>query len=68
LLFFPSTLRQIAGAWADPSPELAATERTLLSYTESSFNKDFGTVFAKMLLIGTDAAKLTPFSEGSATC
>ena len=68
MLFFPSTLKKMtSGQPADESPEIAAAEKTLLAFNDASFNKAFGEVYAKMLLIGT-SAKLTPFSEGAATC
>jgi hypothetical protein len=69
LLFFPTTLRKVKDIGkVDESAELKQVERTLLGYNDASFNKAFGAVFAKMLLIGTQGTTLTPFSEGSATC
>ncbi len=70
MLFFPSTLKKMApgqGQPADESPEILAVEKTLLKFDDASFNKAFGDVFAKMLLIGT-TAELTPYSEGATTC
>jgi hypothetical protein len=68
LLFLPTTLRKIKDIVVDESPELKQVEQTLLGYNDASFNKAFGDVFAKMLLIGTQGTPLTPFSEASATC
>jgi hypothetical protein len=78
MLFFPTTLLKIKDAEKpkekfkiksiDQSAELKQVEQILLGHNEASFNKAFGDVFAKMLLIGTQGTTLTPFSEGSATC
>ena len=69
LLFLPTTLRKVKDIGnVDQSAELKQVEKTLLAYNDASFNKAFGDVFAKMLLIGTQGTTLTPFSGGSATC
>ena len=78
MLFFPSTLRKIKDAEKfddehkitdiDESVVLKNIEKKLLSHDEESFNKAFGDVFAKMLLIGTQGTKLKPFSKGSYKC
>ena len=68
MLFHPTRLNELAvDQKPDLSPAIVDAEKTLLSFNEASFNKAFGAVFAKMLLIGT-SAQLTPFSDGSTTC
>lgn len=78
MLFFPTTLRKIKKAekiddehkitHIDESDALKTVEKKLLSYDNESFNKAFGKVFAKMLLIGTEGTKLYHFSDGSSKC
>ena len=72
MLFFPTRLKELSFGETffqkpDFSPAIVDAEKKLLSFNEASFNKAFGAVFAKMLLIGT-SAQLTPFSDGSTTC
>ena len=78
MLFFPTTLHEIKDAEKfddehkiteiDDSEALKTVEKQLLSYDRKSFNKAFGKVFAKMLLIGTEGTKLNHFSDGSSKC
>lgn len=63
MMFFPDTVAK-AGATPDLSPEIANVQKTLLSLNDEGFNRAFGDVYAKMLLIGT-SLQLTPFSDGA---
>ena len=48
--------------------ETGQANAPLISNNDTSFNKDFADVYAKVLLIGTETTGRVVLSEGSSTC